>query len=144
VKRVILLFWLTIGFGFAVSPVVAIGASAAKGASIASAISEWRGNLFEPGFNEYLLTLIVAAPFLAAAIFLLFHLSGEEVQRNRLAGVAGSLCTGAALVLWGLIAIRTSGSSTAAIGYLFLPFEVLVAMLIGYIGGRLAAKLRTV
>ena len=142
-KRVIVLFWLTIGFGFAVSPIVAIGASAARGASIASAIREWKGHLFEPGFNEYLLTLMVAAPFLAAAIFLLFHLSGGEVQRNRLAGVAGSLSAGAALMLWGLIAIRTSGSSTAAIGYLFLPFEVLLAMLIGYLGGRLVAKLRT-
>jgi hypothetical protein len=141
-KRVVILFWLTVVFGFAVSPVVAVGTSAVKGAPIASAIEELIGHLFEPGYNEFLIAFITALPFLAAAVFLLFHLSTEQVPRGRLSGVAGTLCAGAGLTLWVLIEIRTSRSSTASIGFLFLPFEVLFAMLIGYVAGRLMAKLR--
>jgi hypothetical protein len=142
-KRVTILFWLTVALGFVVSPIVAIGAETAKGTPFASAVSQWVGHLFEPGYNEFLLALIAAAPFLAAAVFGLFHLSGERIARGRWAGVAGALCAGAALTLWGLIAIRMSRSSTAAIGYLFLPFEVLFAMPIGYVAGRLIARLRS-
>lgn len=140
-KRVVVMFWLTVAFGFAVSPVVAVGTSAAKGAPIPSAIDELIGHLFEPGYNEFLIALITALPFLAAAVFLLFHLSTEQVPLARLSGVAGSLCAGAGLTLWVLIEIRTSRSSTASIGFFFLPFEVLFAMLIGYGAGRRVAKL---
>lgn len=141
-KRVVILFWLTIAFGLAVSPIVAIGAATAKGTPFASAVSQWTGHLFEPGYSEFLLALINVLPFLAAAVFLLIHLTAEQVPRRRWAGVAGALCAGAALSLWGLIAIRMSHSSTAAIGYMFLPFEVFFAMLIGYIVGRLIVKVR--
>lgn len=141
-KRVVILFWLAVAFGFAVSPVVAVGTSASKGMPVASAVTEWTEHLFESGYNEFLLTLIISLPFLAAAVFLLFHLSAERVPEGRLSGVAGSLIAGAGLTLWGLIAIRLSRSSTAAIGYLFLPFEVFFGMLIGYVAGRLVAKLR--
>jgi hypothetical protein len=40
--------------------------------------------------------------------------------------------------------VKRRDSSTASIGYIFLPFEVLVAMTIGYTAGRLVAKLRSV
>jgi hypothetical protein len=142
-KRAVLIFWLTAAFGFAVSPVVDIGIEIAKGTPIPSAVGEWIGHLFEPGFNEFLLALITALPFLAAAVFLLFHLSANEMPRGRVAGVAGMLCAGAGLSLWGLIAIRMSRSSTASIGYLFLPVEVLFAMLVGYGAGRGVAKFRS-
>jgi hypothetical protein len=46
------------------------------------------------------------------------------------------------LTLWALIAIRMSRSSTASIGYIFLPFEVLFVMPIGYVAGRLLVKLK--
>jgi hypothetical protein len=141
-KRATVLFWLTVALGFAVSPLVAIGAETAKGTPLASAIGQWIGHLFEPGYNEFLLALITALPFLAVAVFTLFHLTGEQIPRGRWEGVSGALCAGAAVCLWGLIAIRMSRSSTAAIGYLFLPVEVLSAMPIGYIAGRLVAKLR--
>jgi hypothetical protein len=142
-KRVTILFWLTIAFGFVVSPIIAVGTEIAKGAPFASAASQWIGHLFEPGYNEFALALIAALPFLAAAVFTLFHLSGEQTPRGRWAGVAGALCAGAALTLWGLISIRLSRSSTASIGYLFLPFEVLLIMAIGYAAGRFIAKART-
>ena len=142
-KRVTILFWLTIAFGFAVAPIVAIEVETAKGARFASAVSHWIGHLFEPGYNEFLLALMAALPFLVAAVFIRFHLGGEQIPRGRWAGVVGALGTGAALSLWGLIGIRMSRSSTAAIGYIFLPIEVLFVMPIGYIAGRLIAKLRS-
>lgn len=141
-KRVIVLFWLTIAFGFLVSPLVAIWTDTAKGTPFASAVNQYAAHLFEPGFNEFLLALISALPFIAAAVFLLFHLAAEQSGRGRWAGVAGAVCTGAGLSSWGLIAIRMSRSSTASIGYIFLPFEVLTAMLIGYLAGRLVASRR--
>jgi hypothetical protein len=140
-KRVIVLFWAAIAFGFAVSPVVAIAAETAKGTPFASAVSQWMGHLFEPGYNEFLIALFTSLPFVAAAVFLMFHLAAEQIPRGRWAGVAGALCTGTALTLWALIAIRTSRSSTASIGYIFLPFEVLFVMPIGYLAGRLVGKL---
>jgi hypothetical protein len=141
-KRVIVVFWLTVALGFAVSPLAAIGAEIAKGTPFASAAAEWIGHLFEPGYNEFLLSLITAVPFLAVAVFSLFHLTGEQIPPGRWAGVNGALCAGAAVCLWRLIAIRMSRSSTAAIGYLFLPVEVLFVLPFGYVTGRLIAKLR--
>ena len=143
-KRVVILFWLTVALGLVLSPAVAIGTSVARGIALKSATLQWIVHLFEPGFNEFLLTLFVAAPFAALAVFLLFHLTAENVPlpQGRLAGVVGSLCAGVALTLSGLIEIRVSRSSTASIGYIFLPFEVLLIMLIGYGAGRRVAKLR--
>ena len=141
-KRVTVLFWATIAFGFAVSPLIAIGTEIAKGAPFASALSQWMGHLFEPGYNEFLIALFTSLPFVAAAVFLMFHLAAGQIPRGRWAGVAGALCTGTALTLWALIAIRMSRSSTASIGYLVLPFEVLFVMPIGYVAGRLLVKLK--
>jgi hypothetical protein len=143
-KRVIVLFWATIAFGFAVSPVVAIAVEIAKGTPFASAGSQFMGHLFEPGYNEFLITLFTSLPFIAAAVVLMFHLAAEPIPRGRWRGVAGALFTGTAMTLWGLVAIRISRSSTASIGYIFLPFEVLFVMAIGYLAGRLVAKLGVV
>jgi hypothetical protein len=141
-RRVTAVFWTTIAFGFAVSPLVAIGVETAKGAPFASAVSEFRGHLFEPGYNEFLIALFTSLPFVAAAVFLMFHLAADRTPLGRWAGVAGALCTGTALTIWGHIAIRMSRSSTAAIGYIFLPFEVLFVMPIGYLAGRLLVNLK--
>jgi hypothetical protein len=96
-KRVIVLFWSTIAFGFAVSPLVAIGAETAHGTPFASAVSQLMGRLFEPGYNEFLIALFTSLPFVAAAVFLMFHLAAEQLPRGRWAGVAGALCTDTAL-----------------------------------------------
>lgn len=141
-KRVTVVFWTTIAFGFAVSPLVAVGALTAKGTPFASAVSEFMGHLFEPGYNEFLIALFTSMPFVAAAVFLMFHLAAEQKPLGRWAGVAGALCTGTVLSLWGHIAIRMSRSSTASIGYVFLPFEVFFVMPIGYVAGRLFLKLK--
>ena len=139
-KRAVLLFWLAVGTGFLLSPVTAITLAAGKGAAPVPAIKEWIGHLFEPGFNEFLIILVTAAPFLAAGVFILFHLSAVAAPRGRLAGAAALLCVGAAVSTWILIAIRTSRSSTASIGYIFMPFEVLFVMPFAYLAGRLVAR----
>ena len=140
-KRAILLFWLVIALGFVISPLTAIGVETARGTPLAAAINLWVERLFEPGFNEFLLVLLAAAPFIAAAVFIWLHLSVGGAASARSAGVAGLLCAGILLSLWVLISIRTSRSSTASIGYIFLPFEVLFVMPIGYFLGRMAVKL---
>lgn len=139
-KRVVVLFWATVAAGFAVSPATAIGAGIDKGMALEAAAEEWVSHLFQPGYNEFPLALFTAAPFLAAAVFLLFHLTAERVSPGRWAGMAGALCAGMGLAVWVLVAIRTSRSSTAGIGFLFVPFEVVVAMGIGYAAGRLVAR----
>jgi hypothetical protein len=141
-KRVVILFWLTIVLGFVLSPIAVIGVETAKGAPFAPAAAEWIGNLFRPGYYEFEIALIAAGPFLGAAVFSLFHLSAGQVPRGRWAGAAGALCAGVAVSLWIQVNILTSRSSTAAIGYLMLPFETLFVMPIGYLAGRLIAKLR--
>jgi hypothetical protein len=141
-KRVVILFWFTIVLGFVVSPVAIIGVTAAKGTPFTSAASEWFGNLFRLGFNEFLIALIGGLPFSGAAVFSLFHLSAEQAPRGRWAGIAGALGAGIAMSLWIHISILTSRSSTAGIGFLLLPFAILFVMPIGYLAGRLIAKPR--
>jgi hypothetical protein len=104
------------------------------------AVAQWIEHLFEPGYNEFLLTFTSAAPFIVLAVFSLFHLSGENASK-RLAGISGGLVLGTGLLIWGLVTIRMSHSSTAAIGFLFLPFEVAIFMPIGYLAGRLVRRI---
>jgi hypothetical protein len=137
-KRAVALFWLIIATGVCVPAIVAIATDTAKGDDLPSAAARWFEHLFEPGYNEFLLTLIGAAPFLVLAVFSLFHATSGK----RVAGVAGALMAAAAVTIWGEIAIRTSRSSTAAIGFLFLPFEAAMVMPAGYLVGRLVAKIR--
>lgn len=111
-----------------------------QGAPFAAAVREWSDNLFAPGANEFLLALISAAPFVVLAVFSLFHLSAENRGR-RTAGVCGALIFGAGLAVQVHASIRMSVSSTAAIGFLVLPFEEVIVMPLGYGVGRLAASL---
>jgi hypothetical protein len=145
--RATVLFWATLGIGFLLPAVVAVGVDANRGMPILTAIQLWIANLFLPGYNEFLLSLIEAAPYAGLAIFGLFHLTSEGtndpmVHRARLTGFAAALLAAAALSTWMLIAIRSSRSSTAALGYLALPFYVVPVMCIGYATGRWIAKAR--
>jgi hypothetical protein len=142
VKRATGMFWLIVAFGLCVPPVVAIGTEVVKGTPLASASGQWIEHLFQPGFNEFLLTLFTATPFIVLAVFSIFHLTSENASK-RLAGVSGALAVGAGLMIWGLVAIRMSHGSTAAIGFVFLPFEVAIVMPVGYLAGRLFGRLVT-
>ncbi len=104
-----------------------------------------RRRLFAPGHNVFLIGVLNWVPFAVYAAFALLHLGpaerhGAPIVRRRLGGVAGAGLALVAASLWLHVAILTSRSSTAAIGYLFLPLELLVAVPVGYAGGRLAAS----
>lgn len=139
-KRAVIFFWLTVACGAAIPAVVAIWTASAKGAPLQTAIQEWTDNLFAPGANELVLTLISAAPFLLLAVLSLFHMSGGN-SGPRTAGVSGALMAGVALAVQVHSSIRMSHHSTAAIGFFFLPFEELIVMPIGYGFGRLVSSL---
>jgi hypothetical protein len=100
--------------------------------------------LFAPGYNVFLIGVLDAAPFAAYAVFALVHLGtanrrGAEVARRRLAGVAAAGLALLGAALWVHLSILTSRSSTAALGYLVLPLELLPVLPVGYAAGRLAA-----
>jgi hypothetical protein len=102
----------------------------------------------EPGL--VILTALHTAPFLAFAVFCLLHLGKAPahdtvLSARRLSGalVAGLLML--AVSLWGNISIFASRSSTAPIGFIFLPFYLAIAGALGYGLGRvLIARLRRV
>ena len=103
-----------------------------------------RQRLFAPGENVFLIGVLNAAPFTVYAVFALLHLGTADrraagIAWRRLGGVAGAGLAVLGTSLWLHLAILTSRSSTAAIGYLFLPVGVLMALPLGYAGGRLAA-----
>jgi hypothetical protein len=102
--------------------------------------------LFGPESGLLWLSLLGAAPFVIYAVFALIHLGtaprqGKTVtQRRRMA----LLLTLAAMILvsvWGHYSILTARGSTAGIGFIFLPFYVLIAMPVAYGIGRGMARL---
>ena len=100
----------------------------------------------EPGFA--LLTALHAAVFIAYGVFALLHLGRSPADDAPLAArrLGGTLGAGLLLVaasLWVGISIFASRSSTAAIGFLLMPFYLAIAAVLGYgIGRALAARLR--
>jgi hypothetical protein len=103
--------------------------------------------LFGPETGLLLLSLLGVAPFLVYAVFALLHLGtaprqgGLVVRRRRLALLV-SLAAMLAVTTWGHYSILTARGSTASIGFIFLPFYVLLAMPLGYGIGRGAAAWR--
>lgn len=105
-----------------------------------------RRRLFAPGHNVFLIGVLNWVPFAVYGVFALLHLGtadrrGAGIAWRRLGGVAGAGLALVAASLWLHVAILTSRSSTAAIGYLFLPLELLAVIPLGYAAGRLATRL---
>ena len=99
----------------------------------------------QPGM--IIMTAMHAAPFLAFGVFCLLHLGKEpasdaSLASRRLVGALVAALLMVAMSLWGNISIFASRSSTAAIGFLFVPFYVLIAAVLGYGLGRLAMRWR--
>lgn len=99
----------------------------------------------EPGL--VIMTALHAAPFAAFAVFCLLHLGkapagDSSLAARRLGGALAAALLMVAVSLWGNISIFALRSSTAAIGFIFLPFYVLFAGALGYGLGRLIARLR--
>ena len=134
-------FWATIATGFCLPGLVEIlTARFRHGAAWGLAVNDWWSHLFLPGYNGFLLATIQAIPFVAFAVFNLVRLTrgwdaGEKSFRNRLTAAIVGLACGGSLSLWGLASIAASRSSTAAIGYLFLPLPVSFVLIVGYFVG---------
>lgn len=132
---------LTAAAGLLANPTTAMATAVLKGQSPEKAVMEWLSHLFESGYHEFLLTLIIGAPFLVAALVFRTHLR-EGAPRGRVYGAPTALLAATIFNVYALTAIRLSHSSTAAIGYLFLPFYSAVLFVIAYPVGRLIARLR--
>jgi hypothetical protein len=99
----------------------------------------------QPGM--IIMTTMHAAPFLAFGVFCLLHLgkvpTGDpSLAGRRLVGVLVGALLMVAMSLWGNISIFASRSSTAAIGFLFVPFYILFTAILGYGLGRLVVRWR--
>jgi hypothetical protein len=142
-------FWATIATGLCLPGLVEIlTARFRHGAAWGVAVDDWWSHLFLPGYNGFLLAAIQSVPFVVFAVFNLFRLArgwdaGEKTFRNSLtAAIVGPAC-GGSLSLWGLASIAASRSSTAAIGYLFLPLPVSVVLVVGYFAGMVLGLRRS-
>jgi hypothetical protein len=97
----------------------------------------------EPGLA--FATALHAVPFWIFAVFALLHLgripAGDAaLGSRRLGGALGALGAMTGASLWLNTAIFASRSSTAAIGFIFLPAYLLAALALGYALGRAAVR----
>lgn len=144
--RIVVAFWLSVLAGFGLPALVDIGVDVLRDhESLAKAVDTWISRLFLPGYNRFLLAVIHAVPFVLLAVAARFVLTsgsklGRQSFQRRLTAVVTSLAVSIAFSLWVLISIRTSRSSTAAIGYLFLPIELMVWMPFAYLAGWVVGR----
>jgi hypothetical protein len=144
------LYWGSLALGFMLPWVMTITADVFhRQRSLAEAstklFADIHVRLFAPSDGTLFLALLSMAPFVVYAVFTLLHLGkgprlGTLVTHRRLIGV---LCAAIAMIVvsvWGHYSILTARGSTAGIGFIFLPFYVLFAMLLGYGLGRLLAR----
>ena len=99
----------------------------------------------EPGL--VLMTALHMAPFVAFGVICLLHLGkaqahGASLVTRRIGGALVAALFMVAVSLWGNISIFASRSSTAPIGFVFLPFYLLIGGALGYGLGRLVVRLR--
>ena len=96
--------------------------------------------LFGKGSNGFLVAVIGALPFFIHAVWSFFWLDRTLRRRpDAYARVFTACVTTTAILLgasvWGNRAIVTARGSTASVGFLFLPIELLALLPIGYLAG---------
>src|SRR5438552_2335515 len=94
-----------------------------------------------------LLSTLSIAPFIVFASLTLIRLDkptilGQETAFCRLTGAGLALIVMLAVSIWLQLYILTSNSSTAALGYMWLPICPLFAMPLGYFVGRFVGKIK--
>lgn len=146
----LILYWGSLTLGFVLPWIMTVAADvfhrqrslAEAGAKLFDA---FHVRLFAPGDGTLFLALLSMVPFVIYAVFTLLHLRkgprlGALITRRRLVSVVCAAMTMIAISVWGHYSILTARGSTAGIGFIFLPFYVLFAMLPGYGLGRLLAR----
>lgn len=99
-------------------------------------------HFFAPGYHYFLVGVLSAAPFVACAVFLLFHLGWNEAIdaprfSRRLAGVLGSLILMFGVNFWTHLSALMYPDAQGALVFFFLPYVLLVLIPLGYGIGRL-------
>ena len=97
-------------------------------------------HFFAPGHHYYLIGLLSAAPFMACAVFLLFHLNDQVSPAQfsrRLSGVLGSLVLMFGIAFWTHLSALLYPDAQGALVYFFLPYILVVLIPLGYAMGRL-------
>ncbi len=147
-RRTLQLYWGSIATG-ALLPMVVdlVVAATRRGQMPAQYFEGFYLRLFAPQEGVMMLTLLGGAPFLLFGIFALIHLGtahrrGEALASRRRFALQLAFAAMLALSIWGHYSIMTARGSTAALGFLFLPFFVLAAGIVAYAAGRLFKRVR--
>lgn len=146
----LVLYWGSLVLGFVLPWIMTVTTDVLhRQRSLAQAsakfIDDFHVRLFAPGDGTLFLALLGMAPFMVYAVFTLLHLGkaprlGTQMAWRRLLGVVCAIIAMTAVSIWGHFTILTARGSTAGIGFIFLPFYTLFAMLPGYGFGRLLAR----
>ena len=140
------LFWSAVVAGLAIPGLISVGHEiAVREVSLVAAWQDLRLHFFAPGYNLFLVAVLNAIPFVALAVFLLFHLGtalerGHGVVSRRIAGVLGAWLTAFGLSLWMHLSLTLHPDAQGAIALFFLPLYVLLLMPVGYGAGRLVGR----
>jgi hypothetical protein len=140
------LFWGAVVAGLAIPGLISVGHEiAVRDVSLVAAWQDLRLHLFAPGYNLFLVAVLNAIPFVALAVFLLFHLGtalerGHAVVSRRIAGVLGAWLTAFGLSLWMHLSLTLHPDAQGAIALFFLPLYLLLLMPVGYGVGRLVGR----
>lgn len=143
------LYWGCIVFGLVLPGFVTIAHDAFRGhGAWAAAWKDFRLHLFAPGYNLFLVGILNAIPFIALAVFILFHLGTAAdkepaIVSRRLAGVAGAVAAAVGLSTWAHLATTLHPDAQGALVYLFLPIYMLGFIPLGYGCGRALGTLAT-
>ena len=127
--------WCGVAAGLLLPAMVSMAVEILRGQSPIGSFEERISNLFRPGYNEFLIAVFNTVPFALVAVA--SRLSGTRAHFWGIVAAVGATFT---FSLWFLIAIRTTRSSTAGIGYLFFPIELSLTLPITYGVGFLLGK----
>ena len=105
----------------------------------------FRLHLFAPGYNLFLIGILTAVPFMALALVILLHLGMTPLQavlvaRRRAVALACAAFGMLAVASWTHVDVLIHPDAQGALAYFFLPIVLLLLLPVGYIVGRLAAR----
>ena len=112
---------------------------------ILTALQEIYVSQFKEGHNLFLLELLSIIPFLFLSAYMLSYTSKATIKASYavcMGGIVGALVliVPGHFSIWHSIYTNSPGSSTAVIGFLFLPFISIIPMCIGGYVGYLFSK----
>lgn len=141
-------FWAIVGIGVALPWLIRIGTEAFfNPTKLAGILATFPSELFAPGVNLWMIGLLSGIPFLVVALLVKnsFSASGPSSIGGK-AGAYGAGIGVLVLTLWMNLSIYVPlygpgrASSTAAIGFVFLPVYGLAILPVGFVLGWLVGR----